>query len=205
MISYATITGTKRNLEALKDAGWRLFVTPFSCSWNVRDFNYAVDNGAWSFHQQGKSFNDERFLECVEKLGDKADFIVVPDIVCGGLASLELSLKWLPRLAKYRLVLIPVQDGMEWDHVRPFLSERVGIFLGGSTEWKLKTARYWGTLAREVGCYYHIGRVNSKRRIALCKDAGANSIDGTSASRFSMNVSTLDAAVRQEVLWKSGF
>lgn len=196
MIPYASRTGTRRNLKVLREAGWRLLVSATGRH-NAHGFPYAIDNGAWTAHQQGRSFDDVAFEAVVEKLGEGADFVVAPDVVAGGLASLEFSLSWLERLGHVRRVLVPVQDGMELDDLRPHLSDRVGIFLGGSTEWKLRTAMRWGQLARELGCYYHVGRVNSMKRIRLCQSAGAHSFDGTSVTRFASTLPKLDRAVRQ--------
>lgn len=81
------------------------------------------------------------------------------------------------------------------DDVREYLSPAIGVFVGGDTPWKLATVNAWGTLARRRCCHLHVGRVNSAKRIALCAAAGANSIDGTSATRFSKTVPRLAAAV----------
>ena len=52
MIGYASRTGTKRNLAALRDAGWRLLVSAAGRCEPLRghaaSFAYALDNGAWS-------------------------------------------------------------------------------------------------------------------------------------------------------------
>lgn len=47
MIAYASRTGTRRNLAAIREAGWRLLVSAASCLRN-EGFPYALDNGAWS-------------------------------------------------------------------------------------------------------------------------------------------------------------
>ena len=199
MIAYASRTGTRRNLAALWGAGWRLLV---SAKGVLRDegFRYALDNGAWSAHQRGLMFDKAAFkAACRWALANEhpPDWVVAPDVVGRGYESLLSSVCWLPALRVFPRVLIAVQDGLNQRHVRPWLSSRVGIFLGGSTEWKLATMRQWGALAREVGCYYHVGRVNSARRIRMCQDAGAHSFDGTSVSRFAVTLPRLDAAVRQ--------
>lgn len=53
----------------------------------------------------------------------------------------------------------------------------------------------WGVLARRRNCYFHVGRVNSARRIATCSAAGASSFDGTSVTRFAKTLPRLDAAL----------
>lgn len=201
MIAYASRTGTRRNLAALRDAGWRILVSARGVLRN-EGFRYALDNGAWTAFTQGEPFDVAAFEKALDLMGAEADWVASPDIVGGGMRSLELSESWLPRLIDARLVLIPVQDGMTASDVRPLLGNRVGIFLGGSTEWKLATMREWGELAREVGCYYHVARVNTRRRIEMCSEAGATSFDGSSASRFAASLPRLERARCQPSLFE---
>ena len=192
MIAYASRTGTRRNLEALRSAGWRLLVSATGAH-RTEGFRYAIDNGAWTAHQQGTPFDADAFRAVVEVLGHDADFVVVPDVVAGGLQSLEVSRRWLPWvLARTRRALIAVQDGMSPSDVAPLLSGRVGIAIGGSTEWKLRElgSRRWSGTAG----WLHVLRVNTERRIRLCAYAGASSFDGSSASRFAVNVPRLEQA-----------
>ena len=197
IIAYASRTGTRRNLDALRKAGWRLLVSARGVL-RTEGFRYALDNGAWTAHENGEPFDNDAFVRAVNYLGAGADFVVAPDIVCGGLASLGMSLHWLPWLRpRCQRVLIPTQDGMEDDDLAPFLSPEIGIFVGGSTEWKKATTGRWATLARRHGAWCHVGRVNSRRRINICISAGADSFDGSNLSRFSKNVPLLDGARRQ--------
>lgn len=203
LCAYASRTGTRRNLAAMRDAGWRLIVSATGCLRN-EGMGYALDNGAWTAFQQGKSLDEKLFMTAVEKMGEKADWIVLPDIVAGGLRSLDYSLAWMERLRGIPTrLLIAVQNGMEVNDVRSFLNPAVGIFVGGDTEWKEKTAVQWGSVARRRNCYLHVGRVNSARRIAICNAAGANSFDGTSVSRFACTLPQLDKATRQSDMFAS--
>lgn len=201
MMAYASRTGTRRNLAALREAGWRLLVSARGVL-RSEGFRFALDNGAWTAFQKGEPFDVAAFERALDLMGAEADWVASPDIVGGGMRSLEMSESWLPRLVDARLVLIPVQDGLTSDDVRPLLGNRVGIFLGGSTEWKLATMRDWGALAREVGCYYHVARVNTRRRIEMCSEAGATSFDGSSASRFADSLPRLERARRQPSLFE---
>ncbi len=206
--AYATRTGTRRNLDALQSAGWRLLLTPDSLRatamrrqrWTDGTLApFALDNGAWSCFTRGVAWDAGRFRACVAAVGAAADWIVLPDIVAGGLASLSLSVSWLAELPGR--VLLPVQDGMAPEDVRSYVGGRVGLFVGGSTDWKLRTLRAWGRLARERQAWLHVGRVNTARRIGLCGDAGVHSFDGTSASRFASTVPLLQAARRRCTLF----
>ncbi len=201
MISYASNTGTKRNLEQFRKFGWRILLTPLNPKL-PQGLRYAVDNGAWSCFQQKVAFDDDGFRSLVDAYGSGADFVVIPDLVEQGQKSLEFSLSWLDRLKVIRLLLLPVQDGMSADDVGAVLQQhpRLGIFLGGSTDWKLATMEGWGMVAHAFGRYYHVGRVNSRRRIRMCQHSGAHSIDGTSGTLFSVTVPRLDGEIRQASL-----
>ncbi len=162
---------------------------------------YGIDNGAWSAYQKGTPFDAALFRGLLEGLGAGADWIVVPDVVAGGLDSLRFSESWFDELERFSPIkLLPVQDGMTPADVAPLLGPRRGIFVGGSTEWKESTMEQWGELARARGCHLHVGRVNSIRRIRLCALAGADSFDGTSVTRYAVTIGRLDQARKQRAL-----
>ncbi|WP_288804637.1 hypothetical protein [uncultured Novosphingobium sp.] len=208
MIAYASRTGTKRNLAALREAGWHLMVSARGVL-RTEGFPYALDNGAWTAFAEwrdGKRATPQpciaSFVRAVERLGHDAEFIVVPDIVMGGAASLAMSRSWLRKLrrnpcAKRAKLLIAVQNGMEPSDIERFLCHRVGIFVGGDTDWKLATMAMWSKLAHAHGAICHVGRVNSARRIACCEAAGIDSFDGSSASRFAVTLRPLELARQQ--------
>lgn len=199
IIPYASRTGGKRNLSALRANGFRLLIVASGVQRDEGWTQYALDNGAWAYHQRGEPFDEQRFRDLVGKFGAGADWCVLPDIVAGGVESLRLSLSWMTWvLERTPRALIAVQDGMEIHHVEHLIGDRIGIFVGGSTEWKLETLPMWGSLATR--CWVHVGRVNSVRRIRMCQQAGATSFDGTSASVFSVTAKKLGHAARQDVL-----
>lgn len=199
---YATHTNTIANLNAMHEHGIRVLVGPDQLSQfrGLPDLAWAVDNGAWGCFTQGKEWDHGRFLAVLDRWGRDADWCVVPDIVAGGLESLALSEEWLPTvLGHCELALIAVQDGMSSDDVRPLLGPSVGIFVGGSTEWKWRTVPTWAQLAAEVGCHLHVGRVNSARRIRWCASLGVDSVDGTSCSVWSSTAPRIGNAARMPV------
>jgi hypothetical protein len=202
LISYATVTGTKRNLCALRTHGWRLLVVPSSAPprvprWETGDeAPFMLDNGAWGAFASGRPWNADHFLRAVDVLGDHVDAIVAPDIVCGGQASLDLTLTHLPHLLTVgRPILIAVQNGMKPADLPP-LSANLGLFIGGDDRWKEDSARMWGAHARAAGAPCHMARVNTARRIHLAASAGCTSFDGTSGSRFAVTVPPLTNARR---------
>lgn len=204
MIPYAARTTTRRNLAALVSAGWRILLTPCRppSSLSSGGLPYALDNGKWTAFTTGEPWNESRFIDVVTAMGADADFVVLPDIVEGGDESLALSIAWLDRvLAQTRVVLIATQDGMAASAVAQHLGPRVGLFVGGSTEFKEGTMAMWAAMARERGALCHVGRVNTVRRIRLCAAAGADSFDGSSASKYSVTLPMLDCARHQPDLF----
>lgn len=205
MISYASRTGTGRNLAALRRAGWGLMISRAG-EWRTEGFiRIAIDNGAWSDYQAGRPFDEEqyeRFLNWVEAQAIVPDWCVLPDVVAGGAASLELSARYKNRCAAVApLALIAVQDGMEEEDLEDLVGPGVGIFLGGSTAWKLARMAQWGRFCARRGIYYHVARVNTAKRMFMALAAGADSVDGSSASRYSVTLSKLDLARRHQDLF----
>ena len=166
-------------------------------------FKYALDNGAWTAHCRGEAFDIPAFEKALGLFANDADFVVAPDIVGGGLDSLRVSKQWIQRLLDVtRIVVVPVQEGMTPKDVAPLLSPRVGVFVGGATAaWKCGTVPQWAQIAHNHGSICHVGRVNSAKRIKICALAGADSFDGSSASRYAKTLPLLDAARRQGTLW----
>lgn len=218
MIAYASRTGTIRNLDGLRTRDWRLLVSATG-EWRTEGFRYAIDNGAFTAFlefQAGKRaqnmLDTDLFVGCIAELGAGADWILLPDIVGEGEASLALSIAWLSRVrATAGLETVPlylaVQDGMEsgvlFQRLCQLLDARLidGLFVGGSTVWKEATVLLWGKVKARYGVRLHVGRVNTTRRIALCAAAGADSIDGTSATIYSVTLPMLDGARRQPDLF----
>lgn len=203
MIGYAGVTNGERNLAAMERFGWRLLFTPFSTSKPSPRFRYCLDNGAWRAFSQGTPFDEAAFLSTLRKIGAGADFTVIPDVVAGGMASLDFSRKWMRRcLDECERGLLPVQNGMEVADVADLIGPRVGIFVGGDTAWKLATMGQWAQLARDRGAWVHVGRVNTVRRIKRCAAAGVDSFDGTSPTKFSVTTPKLSHARDQADLFK---
>lgn len=176
----------------------------------------AVAMGEWFAGRWREGLLDEeKFERHLERYGGRADWIVLPDIVACA-ESLEFSQRWANRcLSSCDLVLVAVQNGMEPEMLEGMVGTRVGIFLGGDTEWKLANAEKWGRwcAARpcrhplwtpevpRTGCWFHFARVNTEKRFRLANAAGADSADGSSATKFSCTLPMLDRASRQVDLY----
>lgn len=150
------------------------------------DWQFVLDNGAYSAYSNNIPWEEERFYSYVKRLVDNnltPMFVVLPDIVAGGIQSLNRSVTHIPRLPEAWEKYLPVQDGMVDEDVIPILEQVDGIFVGGTVVWKWRTAERWCHLAHTFGLKCHIGRVNSERQLLSAKNVGADSVDGSSASR----------------------
>lgn len=152
---------------------------------------YFYESGAFEDFKAGRShFDETTYLVEILNLADlppeeQPDFAVLPDVVAGGLASLELSVRTLDRLENFgggAGVKLPwalvVQDGMAADDL-PWDRAWEVLFVGGSTQWKLDTASGWVREGALHGRAVHVGRVGSAARVRWARAIGATSIDSS--------------------------
>ena len=151
------------------------------------DGRFALDNGAFSAHINDTPWDEDRFYTMVhqiEERGVSPAFVVLPDIVAGGLRSLTRSTEHIGKLPETWKKYLPVQDGMSECDLLPSTINRIeGVFVGGSMTWKWRTAKDWCAFAHRMGLDCHIGRVNSERQLLAARHAEADSVDGSTASR----------------------
>jgi hypothetical protein len=141
---------------------------------------YAVDNGAFS------GFDPVAFRKLLRRVvGEpRCLWVACPDRVGDSKGTLALFREWREEVAASgQPVAFVGQDGAEemslpWD-------DFACLFVGGSTRWKLSRAAVdLMAEAKRRGRAVHVGRVNSLRRMRWAYDAGADTVDGTSASRW---------------------
>ncbi|WP_218018040.1 hypothetical protein [Sphingomonas azotifigens] len=130
----------------------------------------------------------------------------IPELIWLVEASLDLSVRWLRKLRRRKGLrgvrfMLAVQNGMEagkmLGRVKRIVCQRVGIFIGGDTEWKLATLKFWRRISRERNSLVHCARVNTARRIRACAAAGMDSFDGSSPSIWGKTLRPLDLARQQ--------
>lgn len=210
MIGYFSRTGTRKNLAELRKRGWGILVSRAG-RWNRQDFAlWVADCGAWSDFTAGQDFDEAAFrlfLVWIAEQEVPPQWLVIPDVVGKREESLALSRRWVeiiradPRFDRIPLVLA-VQDGMTEADVRPFIGRIVGLFVGGSTEWKLATKRLWAAFAHSWGGICHCARVNSEDRVDECGRDGVDSFDGSGVSRWFVTIGKMDRARKAAMLWR---
>lgn len=175
---YLGHTSSKELIIRLNKLGWREMCQPREVP--PKRTPFALDNYAFACFKNNLPWNAEGFMRGVEKCWAKKltpDFVVVPDIVAGGEASLHFSLTWLQYLRGFAPLYLAVQDGMTLDFVGPYLDQFDGIFVGGTLPWKLASGFWWVALAHAIGKPCHVGRISGRARTCLVKSWGADSID----------------------------
>lgn len=177
-ISYLKIIGEHKNLGNM--------LVPKGISLKKAKQTFAFDNGAFSSYVQNKPFDDKQFLKGLKKClkyKQYCDFAVLPDIVAGGLSSLKFSMEWWVKLPEEIEWYLPIQNGMLPEHIDPLMlqckSNIVGLFIGGTKEWKYKVSKKWVKYAHDNNLKCHIGRVGTERKVLWAEYIGADSIDST--------------------------
>ena len=189
MLRYCPHVTSKRTRSILDQNEWRWLLSPYGPigvgvpSW-VPDRKYAMDNGAYTVFSRNWEFCNGTFQKFVDMRAEGADWVVVPDVVGDMNTTLEMFEYWQPKLEGIPLMLA-IQDGMSPKVIEHTKEKVVGIFLGGSTEYKLDSLQMWSDWAKENNKWFHVARVNSIKRYELCEIKGADSIDGSGVARFS--------------------
>lgn len=130
-------TRSEKFLSVIREQGWgRMCVDHHPKPYP--DEPWGFDNGAFVAWKKGLAFPADTFkrrldiaLNRVHHGAPTPYMAVVPDIVAGGLQSLEFSLAWREELPQGWPWYLAVQDGMTPDDVRQEIGVFQGIFLGG--------------------------------------------------------------------------
>lgn len=147
---------------------------------------WACDNSAYS------KPDDRKFWNMVVEAWGMSTFypplwIAAPDVVGNAAQTRRLFDLWV-QCWEYELGFVPVElayvlqngqqvDDVPWDQI-------VAVFVGGDDQFKLCDSVPLIQHAKQLGKMVHIGRVNSQKRLRFAVDQGADSVDGTSFSRF---------------------
>jgi hypothetical protein len=199
MIAYVGQTRSRALIETL--AGHAIGEMVVRGELPARRSRFAYDPGAFRDWRAGRPFDVarwERDMRWMSYRGIVPDFVIVPDIVAGGLASLEWSAFWRDVVPAEFPAYLAVQDGMTAADVVPHLSRYRGIFIGGSLPWKLATGAMWTGLARRLGLRCHIGRVGTAGRVRWAQEIGATSVDSCLPLRHREHLTAFLAALSHQ-------
>lgn len=137
---------------------------------------YALDNGVFGAYTRGQPWEAAPFIDLLRWATGAAQrplWAVVPDAVGDAAKTLELWAEWAPRVRAYGVDLaFAAQDG----HTPADVPEAADVvFIGGTTDWKRASIKTFCKAHKRV----HVGRINTLKWLRYCRDAGAESCDGT--------------------------
>jgi len=174
----------------------------------------SLDNGAFPAFQKGRGFNEYAFLKALDtiyNLNLDLQFIVLPDIVTGGMKSFDFSMAWADRLHGTNLAFV-VQDGMtplsRGGKISLMLKDDriTTLFIGGSVEWKWRNVEAWVELAHKNGKKCHVGQCGKIEYLRRCQELGVDSCDSASFVRNKAwhILDEFEKPERQSMLFKEG-
>jgi len=150
---------------------------------NLAGVPYGIDNGCYV------GFREKEFFKLVDEVRDgehqidfiRPKFVCAPDIVGDATRTLDLYDYFKRKLIGLPVCLV-LQDGIG-NHRIPW-DELSAVFVGGSDTFKTSTeAMNACKVARMLGKWVHVGRVNSEARARWWKDM-ADSCDGSGVTRW---------------------
>tara|TARA_Y100000004_G_scaffold59939_2_gene66839 strand:+ start:4912 stop:5727 length:816 start_codon:yes stop_codon:yes gene_type:complete len=201
IVPYSAATTNKLALDHLKRYPWRWMLSPFRPNEKVcleYGEGHAIDNGAFVYGKNHLEFNPDPFMKDVDKYGETADFVVIPDVLYDAQATLDQAEKWIERLDGLRLMIV-AQDGMTEEDLSAFCARDIGVFIGGTTEFKLNSIGWISKMCDRFNVLCHVGRVNTLKRIEICVAQGAHSFDGSGPAIFCNTARLLtDRLIRYE-------
>lgn len=173
-------------VEAMASAGVGRVMTPDARAVPGVDEPWGLDNGAFARWKRGEPwFPVEPFLAHVEwglAQGSAPRWAVLPDLIAEGMRSLDFSLGWLGsgRLPRWPWYLA-VQDGMEPGGVERAVRGTgvAGLFIGGSSAFKVETCERWVSVASAIGVPCHWGRASRLSWATHASEIGCGSCDTT--------------------------
>jgi hypothetical protein len=172
--------------------------------------HWAFDTGAFADWHDQRPWDEARWLKSVTRIATgelgAPDFAVIPDEVASP-DSLAFSLKWLERIEalgwrKRWPWYFAAQDGMTpdvvpWDAID-------GLFVGGTDEWKRRTAQGWVEAAHEHGMPCHYARCGTALKVSQARAIGADSLDSNQPLWSESNLRNFRMALEQPFLLDTG-
>lgn len=173
-------TRSRSNVAMLQKHRWGRIVVEK----NPKPFpfeRWGFDNAAFGAFLRGMPFPEDAFcrrLDVAMECPIDPYMAVCPDIVCGGMRSLEFSVEWRMKLPGRFPWYLAVQDGMGFDDVSAVMHLFAGVFLGGSDSFK-RQAWAWREFAHAHLKKFHYGRAGTLTKLQHAFSVGSDSLDSS--------------------------
>jgi hypothetical protein len=175
--------------ERYREDFWQLR-TPLTNYARAEGIPYGLDNGCF------KAFDRpawDRLLEQAET--DAPVFACLPDVVGDAQRTVELF-KYFTRHTNGIPRALVLQNGIE--HVDIPWDDTAAVFVGGDDIFKISpVAIRIAKVAKMLGKWVHVGRVNTAKRVRNWKGL-ADSIDGSGMSRYDHMLEDVLAQIKGE-------
>ena len=122
---------------------------------------YAIDNGAYNYYIRKVDFDKKAFYKLLDTWATGCDWVAIPDSVGNWEETKAMLDVWVPKLLEYKVpLLVVVQDGSEVNNYRDvhMLLDRMdiqGIFVGGTTDWKLSNIQGLSNVCKQHNKHIH--------------------------------------------------
>jgi len=152
------------------------------------DWPYIFDNGVYSAWVRDEDWDERAWRQAVRDLDQMPrdpDFVVLPDIVGGGMESRKQSSRCRGFVPDEYATAFAAQDGMPIGKVGRW-AYNLGcdaVFIGGTHTWKRQHAAAIVTEAHERDLDAHIARPGLPDGLIWAERIGADSVDTTSIAR----------------------
>ena len=153
---------------------------------------YGIDNGCFNV----TGFDEKKWMKVVQQAEQHpAKFITVPDMVGDAVRTMDLFEHFKRQLNGHPRALV-IQDGI--GRLQIPWADLSAVFVGGTDHFKYSTeAMNVCKVAKLLGKWIHVGRVNTTRRAMYWKDI-ADSCDGSGMSRYDDRIQDVLYALRNE-------
>ena len=183
---YTSNAYSKFDLDNIRELNLGILIagnSNFKPSKKWHEFPLAMDNGAYQNYLKGLEFDEYNFYSCLDNCLDyELNFVVLPDIVAGGIHSLAYSLSFIDRLSDFKLAFA-VQDGILTEDVQPYVDKLHYIFLGGTTYFKAKESANWSQFAHDNNLKFHYARTGTLQYLQNAENVNSDSCDSASFVR----------------------
>lgn len=153
------------------------------------DEPYILDNGAYGAHIRREPWSQHEWIDALNRIDERMprepDLAVLPDVVGDAEKTYDRSERYASRvLDRGYTAYFAVQDGMNVEESVRFARDLGcdGVFVGGTTGWKMLYQDQYRMTAHDYGIACHVGRPNLSR-LEHYIESGYDSVDTTSIVR----------------------
>lgn len=143
------------------------------------DTPFILDNGAWRAFARNEPWDVDAFvgrLSQLDSMPRPPDFVVLPDVVTNPEQTVERATQWAGVIDQP--TALPVQDGIEPKRAVDVCDrlDAETLFVGGTVQWKRRSAEKFVNAAHEHGFDCHLARPGPKG-LVWADEIGADSVD----------------------------